>query len=82
MLQSFGSASIINGTDRLIYPTPRVSTLECRTQQRDSMPASCKIDLPIMQGALYANYRHQKSYTDIYTTLWGATYEDGRDIAK
>lgn len=81
MFQSFSVASMI-GTDTLIYPLSRVSTLECRTQLRDEMKESCKIDLPIIKWANYSAYRDQKLYTDIYTTLWWWTYNDGWDVAK
>jgi len=60
----------------LVYPLYQVSTLECRTLERDSMPDSCKIKLPIIHNADYSTYVNEKTYTDIYTTLWGAPYED------
>lgn len=60
----------------LVYPLFQVSTLECRTLERDSMPDSCKINLPIIHNADYSTYVNEKTYTDIYTTLWGAPYGD------
>ena len=63
----------------LVYPLYEVSTLECRTLERGSMPDSCKIKLPIIHNADYSTYVNEKDYTDIYTTLWGAPYEDPRN---
>ena len=60
----------------LVYPLFQVSTLECRTLEWGSMPDSCKIKLPIIHNADYSTYVNEKDYTDIYTTLWGAPYED------
>ena len=60
----------------LVYPLFQVSTLECRTQERNSMPDSCKIKLPIIHNADYSTYVNEKTYTDIYTTLWWANYQE------
>ena len=60
----------------LVYPLFQVSTLECRTLERSSMPDSCKIKLPIINNADYTTYINEKVYTDIYTTLWGANYQE------
>ena len=60
----------------LVYPLFQVSTLECRTLERSSMPDSCKIKLPIIHNADYTTYVNEKIYTDIYTTLWGANYQE------
>ena len=60
----------------LVYPVYEVSTLECRTLERDSMPDSCKIKLPIIHNADYSTYVNEKTYTDIYTTLWWANYQE------
>ena len=53
-----------------------MSTLECRTLERSSMPDSCKIKLPIIHNADYSTYVNEKVYTDIYTTLWWANYQE------
>lgn len=74
------SISWIGLTHGFSYPIKEVSKLECRTMARDSMPASCKIPLPIITDAQYSLFANNKLYTDIYTTLRGATYKDGRDI--
>ena len=63
----------------LVYPLFQVSTLECRTQERNSMPDSCKIKLPIIHNADYSTYVNEKTYTDIYTTLWWANYQETRN---
>ena len=65
----------------LVYPLYQVSTLECRTLERSSMPDSCKIKLPIINNADYTTYVNEKVYTDIYTTLWGANYQEERNQA-
>ncbi len=58
------------------YPLQKVSTLECRTQFRDDMDESCKINLPIIKWANYAAYIQNTTYRSIYTTLWAAPYSD------
>lgn len=60
----------------LVYPLNQVSTLECRTLERSSMPDSCKIKLPIIHNADYQTYVNEKTYTDIYTTLRWANYKE------
>ena len=67
--------NLTNNTS-LVYPLYEVSTLECRTQERSSMPDSCKIKLPIIHNADYSTYVNEKVYTDIYTTLWGWSYQE------
>ena len=66
----------LKNNTNLVYPLFQVSTLECRTLEWNSMPDSCKINLPIIHNADYATYVNEKVYTDIYTTLWGAPYSD------
>lgn len=63
----------------LVYPLYQISTLECRTISRDSLPDNCKIALPIIKNADYNTYQNEKLYTDIYTTLWWANYTSTRD---
>ena len=63
----------------LVYPLYQVSTLECRTQERNSMSDSCKILLPIIHNADYQTYVNEKVYTDIYTTLWWGSYQEPWD---
>lgn len=71
-----GASSLPNNTS-LEYPLQRVSTLECRTTAREEMTwSNCKINLPIIEDANYEKYENKKTYRDIYTTLWGASYND------
>ena len=67
--------NLTNNTS-LVYPVYEVSTLECRTQERSFMSDSCKIKLPIIHNADYATYVNEKIYTDIYTTLRWANYQE------
>ena len=67
--------NLTNNTS-LVYPLYQVSTLECRTQERNSMSDSCKINLPIIHNADYQTYINEKVYTDIYTTLWWGSYQE------
>lgn len=71
-----GSWDNLTNNTSLVYPLYQVSTLECRTQERSSMPDSCKILLPIIHNADYNTYQNEQTYTDIYTTLWGASYAE------
>lgn len=73
--------SLKNNTS-LVYPLYQVSTLECRTQERQTMQNSCKINLPIIHNADYITYSKDSNYTDIYTTLWWANYTDTWDQTK
>ena len=43
---------------------------------------SCKVSLPLVKWANYAKYADDNEYKNIYTTLWWATYTDGRDLDK
>lgn len=67
--------NLTNNTS-LVYPLYQVSTLECRTEERWSMDESCKIKLPIIHNSDYVTYQNEKVYTDIYTTLWWASYAE------
>ena len=67
--------NLTNNTS-LVYPVYEVSTLECRTQEWNSMSDSCKIKLPIIHNADYSTYVNEKVYTDIYTTLRWANYQE------
>lgn len=64
-----------------MYPLYQVSTLDCRTQTWSSLPNDCKVTLPRIRGADYVTYQNEKTYTDIYTVLRGASYTSGRDQA-
>lgn len=73
----FGNGETLPNNTTLVYPLHKVSTLECRTLKRDTMPESCKINLPIIHNADYVTYQNDKTYTDIYTVLRGASYTSG-----
>ena len=70
----FGKGDSLMNNTQLVYPLYEVSTLECRTLHFDELPENCKIKLPIIHGADFATYQNNKTYTDIYTTHWGASY--------
>lgn len=62
-----------------IYPLQQVSTVDCRTQQREQMEAGCKINLPRIQNANYASYKDSTVHRQIYTVLRAAPYKAWRD---
>ncbi len=73
----FGNGNGTPNNQELVYPLQEVSTLECRTQERNVLSSSCKKTLPIIKGANYANYENNPEYTDIYTVLFGGSYNSG-----
>ena len=75
----YGNGENLPNNTTLAYPLYQVSTLECRTQAFSSLPEECKIKLPLIHGGDYITYQNEKTYTDIYTVLWGASYSDTRD---
>jgi murein DD-endopeptidase MepM/ murein hydrolase activator NlpD len=75
----FGNGETLPNNTTLVYPLHQVSTLECRTLKWDTMSETCKINLPIIHNADYTTYQHDKTYTDIYTVLRGASYTSGWD---
>ena len=64
----------------LVYPLQEVSTLECRTESWDTLNQNCKITLPIIAWANYKNYIWDKTYTDIYSVLYGGNYHSWWDV--
>lgn len=72
----FASEPLLTNNEYFDYPLKQVSTLECRVLHWDEMPASCKIDLPVIQWANYSKFEDIKLYRDIYTVLWGAPYTE------
>ena len=75
LIHAWNSWSLPNNTS-FWYPLQKVSTLECRTQYREDMDESCKINLPIIKWANYAKYMSNTTYRSIYTTLRAAPYSD------
>jgi len=62
-----------------IYPIQQVSTIDCRTQQREQMEAGCKINLPRITNANYTQFKESSVHRQMYTVLWAAPYKAGRD---
>jgi len=67
------------GNNSFVYPLQQVSTVECRTQQREQMEDGCKIGLPRIHNANYAWYKDSTIHRQIYTVLRAAPYKAGRD---
>lgn len=60
------------------YPLKEVSKdSACRKTKWSELSEDCKQALPIIKGANYANYKDNPLYTSIYTTMWGAPYDNG-----
>jgi len=66
----------------LVYPLQEVSTLECRTNSRDTLTQNCKINLPIIAWANYQNYIWNTTYTDIYSVLYWWNYHSWWNISE
>ena len=65
------------------YPLKEVSKdSTCRKTARENLSEDCKQPLPIIKGAKYENYKDNPAYTTIYTTMWGAPYDNGWAIGK
>lgn len=73
----FGTGNSTPNNQGLVYPLQEVSTLECRTQEWNTLTSECKKILPIIRGANYSAYEQNKEYTDIYTVLFGGNYTEG-----
>lgn len=78
----FGNGNQTPNNLELVYPLQEVSSLDCRTQERNSLQKSCKKTLPIIQWANYANYENNTEYTDIYTVLYGGNYHSGWNTSQ
>lgn len=60
------------------YPLKEVAKdSACRKTKWSELSDDCKIALPIINGANYEAYKNNPTYTSIYTTLWGAPYDNG-----
>ena len=63
------------------YPVSQVAKPSCKyLANRDLLPSSCKIKLPIIQDANYNHYKSNNIYRLIYSVLWTATYKNWRDV--
>ncbi len=67
------------GNNSFIYPLQQVSTIDCRTQQREQMDTSCKINLPHITKANYDQFKKSTTHRQIYTVLRAAPYKAWRD---
>lgn len=74
------------GSDDIIYPLKKISTLECRFEDFDTLSGNCIQDLPILKTKDYNTYATQNGgynqYTRIYTVLWGSSYKYGWDVGS
>ncbi len=62
------------------YPLKQVSKNSyCKLWHRDFLAEDCKIDLPIIEGARYQDYKNNLLYRRVYTVLRGGTYQFGWD---
>lgn len=62
------------------YPLKQVTKLECKRTPWEELKDECKQDLPRITNAQYAKHATNTQYTYIYSTLWGATYNNWRDF--
>ena len=58
------------------YPLKQVTKLECKRTPWEDLKDECKQDLPRIANAQYAKHATNTQYTYIYSTLWGATYNN------
>ncbi len=82
---SFATTSVkLESNMSLLYPLRKISSFECRQLMIhwNELDENCKINLPIIKNANYDTYRDNSSYTNIYTTLWGDTYNGGWENNK
>lgn len=72
--------------EELIYPLKKISALECRFEDYDTLSGKCIQDFPILKTKDYNKYATQNggynNYTRIYTVLWGASYKYGWDVGS
>jgi murein DD-endopeptidase MepM/ murein hydrolase activator NlpD len=62
-----------------VYPLQQVSTVECRTQYRNTMDPSCKLNIPRITNANYSQFKDSTIHRQIYTVLFAASYSAWRD---
>ncbi|MBP6911285.1 M23 family metallopeptidase [Patescibacteria group bacterium] len=71
-----------NGFSRS-YPLKEVAkSSECRKMKWNELSDDCKQPLPIIHGANYGAYKDNPAYTSIYTTMWGAPYDNGWAVGQ
>ena len=63
----------------IIYPLKKISKLECRFNEFDTLWDECIEDLPILKTSDYRRYSTENGwynkYTRTYTVLWWASYK-------
>ncbi len=73
-----------NNSPEIVYPLKKVSKLECRYTDFDSLKSDCKQNLPILKTKDYSKYVKKgwgyNDYTRYYTVLWWASYKYGWDV--
>lgn len=67
------------GNNSFVYPLQQVSTIDCRTQQREQMDSWCTINLPKITNANYNQFVNSTTHRQIYTVLRAAPYKAWRD---
>lgn len=84
ILMPFQVSAVSN--DEVIYPLKKISKLECRFEDFDTLSSSCKQALPILNTKDYSKYAKQNGwyndYTRIYTVLWGSSYKYWWDVGN
>ncbi len=79
MSRIFAGTVWLPSNDNFIYPLQEVSTIECRTEYRNEMDPSCKINLPKITNANYELYKNSTIHRQLYTVLRAAPYKAWRD---
>lgn len=70
----------ITSAGSFVYPLDQVSKPACKYSAWSTLDNGCKMALPRITGADYANFKNNKEYRRIYSVLWGATYTYGWDV--
>lgn len=76
----FGNGTSLANNTSLVYPVDEVSKLECRHKTWPELDESCKMKLPIIEGANFEKYGANPLYTNTYTVLFGGNYLSGWDM--
>lgn len=68
--------------DGFSYPFSKISAPSCKWNAWSTLSDECKIDLPKISGARYADYEKNPLYRRTYSVLWGTTYDYGWDLGN
>lgn len=75
---------ITNANANIVYPLKKISKLECRFNEYNTLNSDCIEDLPILRPSDYKRYATENGwynkYTRIYTVLWWASYKYWWDV--